>query len=335
MKALRKLVADEARLSLEDVAPASLPPGHVRVAVAACGVCGTDLHIRDGGYASSTPVTLGHEVGGTVDELGAGVEGSWLGAQVALETFYSVCGTCDFCRDGRPNLCRQRKSIGSGVDGGFAESVVVPASNLHLLPQGLDPRFGALCEPLACVCQSLLDPARVQSGDRVLITGPGAMGLLAGQVAASLGGAVTLAGTPSDTERLSVGTSLGMTAALSSELGGEFDVVIDCSGAGPAMALGLEMLRPGGRYVQIGQTDRAVSVRLALLSFKELELSGGFASTPRSWRRAITLLEDGAVRFEPIVTEIAPLDEWERVFARTESADGVKFLLAPTQGLSA
>jgi L-iditol 2-dehydrogenase len=330
MRALVKRSDADVELELVDVSERPLAPAEVRVAVAACGVCGTDLHILEGGYRSHPPVVLGHEVSGTVVETGT-ADADWLGARVALSTFFSTCGACRYCRSGRPNLCADRRSIGSGADGGFAERIVIPVANLHRLPDGIGLAAGALAEPLACVCQSLMDPVRITEGDRVLVTGPGPVGLLAAQVARHLGGIVTVAGTERDAVRLASASALGFDVALSEHvpLDPAWDTVVECSGAGAAMALCLEVLRPGGTYVQMGQTDRAVSVRLALLSFKELQLSGGFASTPKSWARAMVLLADDAIDLESLVTEIAPIEDWRRIFDATARADGLKFLLSP------
>lgn len=331
MKALRKLTAESDRLTLVEVDQPIPGPGEVRVEVHAAGLCGTDLHIMEGGYSSRPPVTLGHEVSGVVVEVGAGVDESWLTTPVAMETFYSTCARCDRCREGRINLCQERVSIGSGSDGGFAESVVVPAKNLHPLPAGVSTTTGALMEPLACVCQSLLDPSVVQPGDRVLVTGPGTIGLLAAQLALYLGAVVTMAGLPSDGERLAVAEQLGIaTVTDPDQIGtGRFDVAIECAGAGPAMASALNALRHGGSYVQMGQTHRAVSVPLALASFKELTITGGFASTPRSWRRAVELLARDVVQLPPLVSAALPLRRWEEAFDSTARGEGIKYLLDP------
>ncbi len=171
--------------------------------VVGAGICGTDLHIVDGEYETVTPVTIGHEVSGVVVGLGDGVEDSWLGARVASETYFSTCGGCEYCRAGRTNLCPERRSIGTHVDGAFAPRVVVPSTNLHRLPDWLDAHAAALIEPLACVCHSVLEPEpAVQNGDDVLVTGPGPVGLLAAQVARAAGGNVHVRGTPRDDRRL-------------------------------------------------------------------------------------------------------------------------------------
>jgi L-iditol 2-dehydrogenase len=326
-------------IELADREPAALPSsGHVRVRVAATGICGTDLHILDGSYPSHPPVTMGHEVAGVVVEVSADVDPDWIGAPVALETFFATCGGCAFCRDGRPNMCDARISIGSGVDGGFAESIIVPARNLHRLPVGMPVVAGALCEPLACVCQSLFDPTpAVSAGDRVLVIGPGAVGLLAAQVARANGAEVVLTGIDRDRVRLALAKDFGFRAIASPLARTDLpdgwaagpDVVIECSGSGAGMAAGLELIRKRGRYVQMGQTDRSVEVPLAEVSFKELTITGGFASTPASWRRAMTLLDANAVDLVSLATDPMPLSRWREAFDATARGDSVKYLLVP------
>lgn len=340
MKAVMKTGADATSVELRDIQPQELPgSGHARVRVAASGICGTDLHIIDGSYNSFPPVVLGHEVAGTVIEVSADVDPGWVGAAVALETFYTTCGVCQYCRSGRPNMCGDRLSIGSGVDGGFAESLVVPVGNLHTLPSWLDTAAGALCEPLACVCQSLFDPfTSVRPGDRVLVSGPGAVGLLAAQVARAAGGDVIIVGTNRDSARLELAESLDFatatapldTTSLPAEWVGGPDVVIECSGSGAAMRSGLELIKKRGHFIQMGQTRDLVSVPFALVSFKEIVVTGGFASTPASWARAMDLLERKLIDLSPLVSKTFPLDEWREAFAATQRGDGVKLLLVPT-----
>jgi len=198
VRGLTKLAPGPGNVEISERPEPSAAPAHVVLDVVAAGICGTDLHIYDGEYASLPPVTMGHEVSGVVAELGEGVDDAWRGARVVTETYFSTCGRCMFCRGGRINLCPERRSIGSFVDGGFAPRLHVPARNLHRIPDWLDGRVAAMTEPLACCCQSLLNPERVGAGDGVLVVGPGPIGLLAAQVARAAGGDVHVRGTPRD-----------------------------------------------------------------------------------------------------------------------------------------
>lgn len=312
--------------------PVSVPEGYVRLEVLAAGICGTDLHIEAAEYPSVPPVTMGHEVCGVVAEAGAGVPDDLLGRRVASETFYSTCRHCAFCRAGRPNLCPERRSIGTHVDGAFAESVVVPAAGLHEVPGNLSAEAAALSEPLACVCQSLLDPARIQAGDDVLVIGPGAIGQLAAQVARAMGASVTVRGTSSDGHRLGLASELGFATseAGASALGAEtVDVVVECSGSQAGAADALRATRPGGEVVQMGLRGSEMRLPYDLVCFKELHVSAGFASTPTSWRRAEDLLRTGTVQLEPLVTSVTPMSDWADAFAASRSGQGVKFVLRP------
>jgi L-iditol 2-dehydrogenase len=318
---LAKLAPGEGNVDLAERPERPPGPGEVALDVHAAGVCGTDLHIWLGEYDSVPPVTMGHEVCGTVAELGDGVDGEWAGARVAVETFFSTCGECPYCRAGKLSVCEQRRSIGTHVDGGFAPRLVLPARNLHRVPDALSDAAAALSEPLACVCNSLLDPNAVQPGDEVLVIGPGAIGLIAAQVARACGGRVTISGTERDAARLALARELGFETGLSAEA----DVVVECSGAGPGIADALRAARRRGRIVQMGLRGADVTIPYDLICFKELTVTAGFASNPASWRRAMTLEVD----LEPLVTEVVPLRDWRRAFQASRAGDGVKYVLDP------
>jgi L-iditol 2-dehydrogenase len=323
-----KLAPGAGNVALSERPEPSAGPGEVVLDVVAAGICGTDIHIYDGEYAAVPPVTMGHEVSGVVSELGSGVDAVWRGARVVTETYFSTCGVCESCRAGRVNLCPERRSIGSYVDGGFAPRLRVPARNLHRIPDWLDGHAAAMTEPLACCCQSL--SAGVAAGASVLVVGPGPIGLLAAQVARAEGGDVHVRGTPRDATRLELARSLGFAVSTTDdETAGEFDVVVECSGHEAGMAFGLAAARRGGRYVQIGLAGKNVSIPFDLVCFRELTVTAGNASTPASWDRALRLIEERRVELEPLLTEAVPLAEWERAFAATRRGAGVKFVLVP------
>lgn len=329
MRALVKTASGPGHVELVEW-PEPVPgPGQVVVEVQAAGVCGTDLHIEAAEYPSEPPVAMGHEVSGAVTDVADGVDRSWLGRRVVVETFFATCGHCPYCRDGRPNLCPQRRSIGTHVDGGFADRLAVPAANLHQVPEWLDPHTAALAEPLACVCNCLLDPPVVHPGDVVLVTGPGPMGLLAAQVARTMGGQVVVAGLPRDAQRLAVAQSLGFETRQTPPDPGSADVVVECSGSAGGATTCLRSARPGGHYVQVGVFGGDVMVPLDRVFYAELLFSSGFASTPRSWRRAMGLIDSKAVELAPLVTRAAALESWSDVFADLRNANGLKVVLDP------
>jgi L-iditol 2-dehydrogenase len=307
--------------------------GHVIIEVHATGICGTDLHIEADEFPSHPPVVMGHEVSGRVVEAGAGAE-AHVGRRVAPETYFFTCDVCADCRAGRRNLCLSRRSIGSYVDGGFASHVLVPAQNLHEVHPSVDDHAGALYEPLACVAHSLCDPAVASPGDAALVVGPGAMGILCAQVLRAQGARVTISGTPTDRARLDIATSLGLEAVEADALPratpeGGFEIVVDASGNERGIDAGLRAVRRGGHYVQVGLAGRPITFDIDLICLRELRVTSGFASTPRSWRRAEQLVADGHVTLDPLVTDVLPLSAWETAFERTRRADGLKLVLDP------
>lgn len=331
MLALVKTGLGPAATELREVPIPHAGPGQIRLRVTATGICGTDLHLLHDEYPSAPPVVMGHEITGVVDEGG---NADLIGRRVALETYGFVCGTCQFCRSGQTNLCPVRRSIGVHLDGGFAEYVVAPEVNAHVIADELPDEAGALYEPLACVANCLCDPALASPGDSALVVGPGTIGLLAAQVLGAQGCQVLVVGTERDRLRLKVAAELGFATATSDQVDSlvpetGVDLIAECSGNPAGVATGLRHVRKGGRFVQVGLCGKPISVELDLFCLKELTLSSGMASTPRSWLRAERLVRDGHVQLAPLLSERLPLTDWSDAFTRTAAGDGVKFVLVP------
>lgn len=303
--------------------------GTAVVEVIATGICGTDVHIAHDEYAYEAPVVMGHEILGRVVSVGDAADADWVGTTVAVETYFSACEICDRCRAGSRNLCANRRSLGSFENGGFASFVLVPVVNLHRLPKAPGSLDGVLSEPLACVTHCLLDPPVVQPGDRVLVTGPGAMGQLSAQVARASGGAVTIAGLPSDADRLTIASDLGFATTTNVVSPESFDVVIECSGAAPAAAAAFAAVRRGGRYVQVGIFGAAVSIPFDTVLYKELTVTSGFASTPTSWASAMRLIESGVVTLSPLITRRVPLTSFSDALHSAMRGEGIKTVVQP------
>ncbi len=338
-----KVAPGVGHIELRDIPVPKPGVGQVLLKVHAAGICGTDIHIYLDEFASRPPVVLGHEVSGEVMEIGASVDGVELGDRVTTETYYSTCGRCRYCRGGHVNLCMRRRSIGSAVNGGFAEFLVVPATNLHLLPEAISYKEGALTEPLACVIQGVhLCAPTVRSGDTAVIAGPGAIGLITLQLLVAAGAHVIVLGTEEDRKRLALAEQLGASHVVNvstidplplvmdlTEQGLGADVVYECSGAGAAAQQLLKLVRRRGRYVQVGLFGKPIAWDLDQVCYKELLVTGSNASTPESWLRAIRLLADGTVDVGSLITHTFPLGAWSDAFATFGRKSGVKAVFRP------
>lgn len=340
MKALRKLARGVGNLGLQELPEPVAGPGQVVIRIDTVGICGTDLHIYLDEFATEPPVTIGHELAGTISAVGPGVSGWNIGDRVTSETYFHVCGECIHCRRGRPNLCAERRSIGSKVDGAMAEYMVTPARNLHRVPDSLDLEAAAFTEPLACVVHGLIDTAGVRAGDRLAITGPGPIGLLALQLALASGATAVMLGTSRDAVRLELAASLGASGTLCvdqlddpagavADLIGPPDLVVECSGAGPAADLLLQVAGKSARFCQMGLVGRPVQLDLDLICYKELTVTGSNATVPTAWPRALRLLASGRIDPRSLITHRFGLDDWQEAFRVAEAKEGIKTLFTP------
>ncbi len=342
MKAVMKVARGMGNVELRDIPEPTPQDNEVVIKIQAAGICGTDIHIYKDEFPTKPPVVLGHEISGEIVELGKGVNQFSIGTRVTSETYYHTCGTCMYCRRGENNLCLNRLSIGSGVNGGFTQYVVVPATNIHRLPENLDFHSGALTEPLACVVHGVLNTPTVSAGDVAVIAGPGAIGLLTLQVVKASGATVVMLGTNADKNRLDLAKTLGADYIVNvqeddptelinniTQEGLGADVVYECSGAGAAAQQLLTLVRRKGRFVQIGLFGGAISWDLNQVCYKELIVTGSNASVPSAWDKALKLLEMGIVKTEPLITHTFDITDWQMAFDVFNAKSGVKTILKP------
>lgn len=345
MRAVRKMASGKGNVSVVDVEEPTAGPDQVVIEVAAAGICGTDVHIVEDEFPTRPPVTLGHELAGTIAELGEGVDGWSVGDRVTSETYFYTCGRCLQCRRGRPNLCADRRSIGSKEDGAFARYLVVPSKNLLRVPDELPLEQAALTEPLACAVHGVLGVAGVTAGDRVAITGPGPIGLLTLQLVRAAGASAVMLGTHQDSARLRLASSLGADAVIDvdsvEDASGAArdalavdgaDVVIECSGAGPAASMLLDIVGKGGRYCQMGLYGKPIVLDQDVVCYKELTVTGTNASVPTAWPRALELLAGRQVDGTAIITHRFPLEHWDEALSAVRSKQGAKVILTPRNG---
>jgi 2-desacetyl-2-hydroxyethyl bacteriochlorophyllide A dehydrogenase len=309
-------------------------PDEIVVRVGACGMCGTDVHIAEGEFPPTPyPIVPGHEFAGEVVAVGPDVEDVTEGMEVAVDPSL-FCGHCDFCRIQRGNLCRNWGAIGDTVDGAFAELVKAPARNAYELPEGTSMRAGALVEPLACAVHGIrrLDPG---TGDSVLITGAGTMGLLLLQLLQHRG-AANITVVDRNERRLGLARSLGAdtvetdVAALAADHRDGFDCVVDATGVPEVVQQGLDMVRRGGKLMVFGVVPEEARVQVSPFRIynDEITLVGSMAVL-YTFAPAIELVRAGAIRTEPLLTHTFPLDEFEEALAAMRAGEGLKVQVLP------
>lgn len=336
MQAVRLLGAN--RLELQDVERPEPDPGEVLIKVEACGICGSDRHMFAGEYPTSPPVTLGHEFSGTVIGVGSAVTRIRPGQRVTGDPNIA-CGTCPQCRARRVNLCVQLTAIGVQRDGGFAEYLVMPEGQAHILPDDLDPVHGAFCEPLAC-CLHGLDVARIRPGDSVAIFGGGIIGLLMVQLC-RLAGATTIILSTRQKPRRDLALSLGATHAVDPEASDAVaqihwivpngvDVALECAGVAQTFTQSIAAVRRGGTVVIFGvmPQGQAVSVTPFDLLVNEVRLQGAYLN-PLTHARAVAMIAAGTLALDPLVSRIVPLSDVPAIIASAPAPGEIKIVARP------
>lgn len=342
MKAL--LLSQYRRLELTDLPVPAPAPDEVLIRVAACGICGSDVHGYDGSSGRRIPpIVMGHEAAGTIAEVGAGVTGLSEGDRVTVDsTIY--CGQCPPCSRGEVNLCNHREVLGVSCGdyrrpGAFAEFVVVPARIVYPLPQTFTFEEGALLEAVA-VALHAVSLVPIVPGSTALVVGAGTIGLLL-QQALRAAGCSRVFVTDVDPTRLQLSRELGATATLSSgaELAQEIsgltngtgvDVAVEAVGKTETVNLAIDSVRKGGSAILVGNISPEVTLPLQKVVARQIRLQGSCASAGE-YPKAIHLLSSGAIRVKPLITAVTTLDQgplwFERLYAREPNL--MKVVLTP------
>ncbi|WP_329031863.1 alcohol dehydrogenase catalytic domain-containing protein [Streptomyces sp. NBC_01725] len=306
--------------AVQDVEPPVAGPGEVVVDVERVGVCGTDIEFYTGemsylhdGHARY-PMRIGHEWCGTVSAVGEGVDSGWLGRRTTGDTMLG-CGRCRRCLGGLHHVCEDRYELGirHGRPGALAERVAVPVSSLHALPDSVDATAGALVEPGGNALRAV-EAAALSPGDRLLVLGPGAIGLLAARFALARGAEVHVQGLTAQSLDFarSVGAHGAWTADGLPDL--PFDAVIDASNAAHLPARALELVEPGKRVVYIGLASVASRIDTRALALKDVTAVGVLSASP-ALARTIGHYASGAVDPRPLVASTVALESLAQVLA--------------------
>lgn len=341
MKALMKEQRGIRNLVVKDIAEPAVASEQIKIKVHAAGICGTDLHILMDEYPYNPPVVMGHEYSGTVVEVGSSVKNFKPGDKVVSHTAAVTCGICEFCRNGTLILCDKRLSIGSGVNGAFAQYLVIPARIAFKIPQGVSMDEAALCEPLAVAARSVFERSRVLPGFYAAVSGPGPIGLMTLQLARAAGAKVTVLGTSADIERLYIAEKMGAFATVLvdkedvnkriSEIteGKGFDIAYECAGVAASADTCLHILKKAGCYVQIALYGKPILFDHDYALMREINIKNGMAHSLNTWDIALRLLKNKQVDVGAMISGKFSLEDWEAAFDMAMNKRGLKVLFMP------
>ncbi|MEU5295389.1 zinc-dependent alcohol dehydrogenase family protein [Streptomyces umbrinus] len=306
-------------------------PREVVVEVAACGLCGTDLHILQGEFAPKLPIVPGHEFAGEVVGVGTQVTELSLGDQVAVDPSL-YCYECRFCRTGHNNLCERWAAIGVTTAGGAAQYAVAPVANCVKLPEHIRTQDAALVEPLSCAVRGY-DVLNSRLGSHVLIYGSGTMGLMMLELAKRTG-AASVDVVDINPQRLETAARLGVsaTATGADELDRPqgWDLVVDATGNAAAIQDGLERVAKAGTFLQFGVADYSTRVTIDPYRIynQEITITGSMAVL-HSFERAAELFATGVLDPDIFISDRLPLDQYPQALNQFASGIGRKIVVVP------
>ena len=316
-------------LRVEEVPVRKLKDNEVKIQVKYCGICGTDIHIfhGDGGCCDVTPPLVpGHEFSGVVAEVGAGVKTVKVGDRVTGDP-NDMCGECYFCKNGMQHFCKNNIGIGTTVDGGFAEYVIMREKQVYKVSDDLSFIEAAMTEPISC-CLHGIDLCNIKAGDTVLVIGGGPIGMIMMQLAKNAGASKVIMSEPVE-EKREQALKLGATKtidplhedveAVLAEYCENVNVVIECVGNVHTQA---DAVRFAGRgatimYFGLAAPEESFPIRPDDIFKKELHITSSYIN-PYSFERAIQILESGTVELESLITNVVPLDNIADVFTKPE-----------------
>jgi 2-desacetyl-2-hydroxyethyl bacteriochlorophyllide A dehydrogenase len=324
-------------VGLEESAEPEVGPLDVRIRPAAVGICGTDARIIEGAVPAVRGVVLGHEIAGHVTAVGDGVAGMREGDLVSVEP-HLYCGRCRYCRLGHEHLCPEKRAFGVHLDGGMADSVVVPGRIAYRVPDDVDPRIACLAEPVACAVHGI-DRLQPASGLPLLVLGAGPAGLMLTSLARLAGSTPIVVAEP-DADRRRVALELGahvtvdpgqadwLEQALAATGGDGFDFAIEASGSPAALEAAVTVSARRGRILVYGvaRPGEMAAIPPQQVYAKELTILGS-ALNPYTHLRAIGLLRD--LRLDRLSIGVFALERFAEAFEAQRDRASSKIVLAP------
>ncbi len=330
--------SDKGSVELREIERPAIGTTDVLLEVANVGVCGSDLHQWTGDHSWSVnyPVVLGHEFGGVIVELGEMVTGWKLNDRVVSETAAIIDLDSPMTRSGLYNLDPTRKGFGYGVNGAMTKYVRVPARCLHKIPDDLSFEQACLTEPCCVAYSAVVENARVKPGDRVVVLGPGTIGILCAAMARLCGAQVAIVGLPNDTNRIKIAEQYGCEGIIGDATdwarardGMGADLVIDAAGTSITLKTALQLVRPGGSIAKVGWGPQPLGFSIDPLVQKNVRLQGSFSHNWPMWERVLALLADRQLDVRPLIGGVWPVTDWHTAFEKMHSGEVVKSVLKP------
>ena len=326
-------------VDLREIERPSTGPDDVIVEVGAVGVCGSDIHQWHSSHSwpVNYPVVLGHEFGGRIIELGERVEGWSINEMVVSETAAIINSDSPMSRVGLYNLDKDRKGFGYGVNGAMTKFVKVPSRCLHRIPDGVPIENAALTEPCCVAYNAVINNASIKPGDRVLVLGPGPIGILCGIFAKMAGADTAIKGLVSDSSRLEVAQkSYGLKALTEGadvwarDLDGlGADVVVDAAGVSKSLKMAIDLVRPNGTIVKVGWGPKPIDFSLDPVVQKNVRIQGSFSHNWPVWEKVLGLMGNGSLDVSALIGEKADLSQWKFAFEQMDKGKVVKSVLFP------
>lgn len=302
------------------------------------GVCGSDLHqwTSDHSWQVNYPVVLGHEFGGKIAALGQNVKTWKVGDRVVSETAAVIDSQNPMSKVGLYNLDPTRKGFGYGVNGAMTRFVKVPTRCLHSVPDNLSFEEACLTEPCCVAYNAVVGNSSIKPGDRVIVIGPGTIGILCAAVARLCGAEVAIIGLEADKGRLEIAKKYGCEAIIGDAEnwarkrdGMGADLVVDAAGVSDALLIAMKLVRPNGQITKVGWGPQPCNFSLDPIIQKNVRLQGSFSHNWPIWERVIALLSSGALDVKPIIGGVWPITEWKAAFEKMHRGQVVKSVLKP------
>lgn len=352
MKAV--VLCGRGKVEFKDMEKPVIGDGDILLEVKACGICGSDLHFYYGRMEpiGKVPLIMGHEFAGIIVQKGKDVEEYWkVGDRVVSENTGDACGRCYSCSQGHFVACEHRETMGVSMDGGFTKYVKIPGKLLSMyknclwkIPDNLTFEEATLMDPAANGYNAVIQQGNMKPGEKVVVFGVGALGLMS-IAQAHIGGAskIIAVGMHADRKnREAVARGYGADEFLASDeetdivttikkLAGEDGIAlaVDAAGVPSLVDTAVRVLRSEGAIVRIGMNQAPYGNSLDAFSIKNIRFFGHMGYDQESWRNTLALAESGRLDLKPVITSTLPLEQYHRGFEMTRLQEASKVVLIP------